>query len=93
MEEEIQGIERNDTQELFSLPSDHYAIGVKWVYKIKKNDKGEVERYKARLVVKGYKQKQGIDYEEVFASIPCIETIHLLISFEPKIIGEFINSM
>lgn len=44
MEEEIQGIERNDTQELFSLPSDHYAIGVKWVYKIKKNDKDEVER-------------------------------------------------
>lgn len=80
MEEEIQDIKKNDTWELDSLPSGNQVIGVKWVYKVKKNSKGEVERYKARLVVKGYKQKHGIDYEEVFAPVARLETIRLLLS-------------
>lgn len=69
MDEEIQAIKKNDTWELANLPKAHKAIGVKWVYKAKKNAKGEVERYKARLVAKGYKQRAGIDYDEVFAPI------------------------
>ncbi|KAJ7961274.1 Retrovirus-related Pol polyprotein from transposon TNT 1-94 [Quillaja saponaria] len=81
MDEEIIAIEKNDTWELANLPKDHKAIGVKWVYKVKKNAKGEVEKYKMRLVAKGYAQKQGIDYEEVFAPVACLETIRLLISF------------
>ena len=40
-----------------------------------KNAKGEMERYKARLVVKGYSQQQGIDYDEVFAPVARLETI------------------
>ncbi|GKA41574.1 retrovirus-related pol polyprotein from transposon TNT 1-94, partial [Tanacetum coccineum] len=55
MEEEIKSIEKNDTWELTTLPKGQKAIGVKWVYKAKKNAKGEVEKYKARLVAKGYK--------------------------------------
>ena len=66
--------------ELATLPTGKKTIGVKWVYKLKKNAKGEVERYKARLVVKGYSQRQGIDYDEVFAPVACLETIRLLIS-------------
>ena len=62
------------------LPKGHKAIGVKWVYKAKKNAKGEVERYKARLVAKGYKQRAGIDYDEVFAPVARLETIRLIIS-------------
>ena len=62
------------------LLKDHKPIGVKWFYKKKMNAKGEIDRYKARLVVKGYKQKIGIDYEEVFPPVARMETIRLLIS-------------
>jgi len=80
MNEEIGAIERNNTWELTDLPKGARPIGVKWVYKKKTNAEGEVERYKARLVVKGYKQKEGIDYDEVFAPVTRMETIRLLIS-------------
>ena len=80
MNEEIEAIERNGTWELATLPRGQKAIGVKWVYKTKKNAKGEVERYKARLVAKGYSQRPGIDYDEVFAPVARLETIRLVIS-------------
>ncbi|KAE8690159.1 Detected protein of unknown function [Hibiscus syriacus] len=54
MDEEISSIERNDTWELTELPKGHKKIGVKWVYKTKLKENGEVDRYKACLVVKGY---------------------------------------
>nr|GEY33698.1 retrovirus-related Pol polyprotein from transposon TNT 1-94 [Tanacetum cinerariifolium] len=79
MEEEIKSIEKNDTWELTTLLKGQKAIGVKWVYKAKKNAKGEVEKYKARLVAKGYKQKHGIDYEEVFSLVARLETIRMII--------------
>ncbi|KAL0395140.1 UNVERIFIED_CONTAM: Copia protein [Sesamum latifolium] len=80
MEEEIHSIEKNDTWEIATLPSGHEVIGAKWVYKTKRNVKGEVKRYKAKLVAKGYKQKHDMDYEEVFAPVASFETIRLLIS-------------
>ncbi|KAE8734503.1 hypothetical protein F3Y22_tig00000764pilonHSYRG00191 [Hibiscus syriacus] len=80
MDEEIKAIEKNDTWELTSLPKGHKVIGVKWVYKTKQNAKGEIERHKARLVSKGYSQKDVIDYDEVFALVARLETIRLIIS-------------
>ncbi|CAM8959850.1 unnamed protein product [Rhodiola kirilowii] len=58
----------------------HGELGVKWVYKTKLNEKGEVEKYKAQLVAKGYKQEYGIDYREVFAPVVRLDTIRLVIS-------------
>lgn len=80
MDEEIGTIKNNNTWELAILPKSQKTIGVKWVYKVKKNAKGEVERYKARLVVKGYNQRAGIDYGKVFAPIARLETVRLMIS-------------
>lgn len=79
MDEEIKDIVKNDTQ-LTTLPKGHKVIGVKWMYKTKINAKGEIERHKARLVVKGYSQKASIDYDEVFAPIAQLETVRVIIS-------------
>ena len=53
MRAEIKAIEENRTWELVELPARHRAIGLKWVYKIKRDENGDVVRHKARLVVKG----------------------------------------
>nr|GEX68647.1 putative RNA-directed DNA polymerase [Tanacetum cinerariifolium] len=58
------------------------TIGVKWVFKTKLNENGEVEKYKARLVVKGYAQKKGVDYDEVFAPIARWDTIRTLLAVD-----------
>jgi hypothetical protein len=77
MVDELQSIEGNKTWSLTELPIGRRAIGLKWVFKVKKNHLGVV-RHKARLVVKGYAQPQGIHYEEVFAPVARLEAIRLL---------------
>ncbi|GJV50389.1 putative ribonuclease H-like domain-containing protein [Tanacetum coccineum] len=57
------------------------AIGTKWVYRNKKDDRGIVVRNKARLVAQGYTQEEGIDYDEVFAPIARIKAIRLFLAY------------
>nr|GFC58243.1 Gag-Pol polyprotein [Tanacetum cinerariifolium] len=66
MQEEIEALHKNKTRKLVPLPGARKPIGNKWVYKIKKNDDDQVERYRARLVVKGYAQKERINFNEFF---------------------------
>jgi transposase InsO family protein len=80
MENEIQSIEKNKTWTLIDLPSGQKPIGLKWVFKLKKNAEGVVMKHKARLVAKGYVQKHGIDYDEVFAPVARIDTVKLLLA-------------
>ena len=62
------------------MPKGMKAIGLKWVFKIKRNADGSINKHKSRLVAKGYVQRHGIDYEEVFAPVARIETIRLVIA-------------
>ena len=80
MDAEITAIKRNDTWELCDLPKGQKTIGVKWVYKTKLKENGEVDKHKARLVAKGYKQEFGVDYKEVFAPTARHDTIRLVIA-------------
>ncbi|GJZ39746.1 retrovirus-related pol polyprotein from transposon TNT 1-94 [Tanacetum coccineum] len=85
MEDEIQVIEKNNTWELTDRPSDKDVIGVKWVYKVKSNAYGFVQRNKARLVVKGYSQQPRIDYDETFAPVARMDTVRAIISLAGQI--------
>eukprot|EP00253_Pinus_taeda_P029123 PITA_29123 len=84
MDEEMNAIERNKTWHLVELPKGKEVIGVKWVYKTKCNVEGKIERHKARLVFKGYKQKYGRDYEKTFAPVARMETVKAVIAAQNK---------
>ncbi|GJS14494.1 putative ribonuclease H-like domain-containing protein [Tanacetum coccineum] len=66
---------------LVDLPNEKRVIGTKWVYRNKKDERGIVIRNKARLVSLGYKQEEGIDYDEVFAPVARIEAIRIFLAF------------
>ncbi|GJS48101.1 putative ribonuclease H-like domain-containing protein [Tanacetum coccineum] len=59
----------------------HRAIGTKWVYRNKKDERGIVVRNKARLVAQGHTQEEGIDYDEVFAPVARIEAIRIFLAY------------
>lgn len=69
MENEIVAIEKNGTWELTDLPTGAKKIGVKWVFKTKINEKGEVDKCKVSLTARGYVQQAGIDYTEIFEPV------------------------
>lgn len=81
MDKEMQSILKNETWELVKLSTGKKPIGLKWVYKLKRNSDGEVVKHKARLVGKGYVQKQDIDFEEVFAPVARLDTVRLLMAY------------
>nr|GEV21391.1 hypothetical protein [Tanacetum cinerariifolium]GEV28118.1 hypothetical protein [Tanacetum cinerariifolium] len=66
---------------LVDLPFGKKAIGTKWVYRNKKDERGVVVRNKARLVTQGHRQEEGIDYDEVFAPVAKIEAIRIFLAF------------
>lgn len=80
MDEEIKSLSDNNTWYLTDLPEGRRAIANKWVYKVKYHANGDVDRYKARLVVKGFSQRKGIDYCETYSPVARFETIRALIS-------------
>lgn len=80
MIDEMQSIEGNQTWRLVTLPSGHRPVGLKWVYKVKKNAAGKVIKHKARLVAKAYVQQPGVDYDEAFAPVARIESVPLLLA-------------
>ncbi|GJY00519.1 putative ribonuclease H-like domain-containing protein [Tanacetum coccineum] len=73
MQEELLQFEIQKVWVLVDLPYGKKAIGTKWVYRNKKDERGVVVRNKARLVAQGHRQEEGIDYDEVFAPVARLE--------------------
>jgi len=69
MRKEIKALEHNITWKLIEIPHGKKPIGCKWVYKIKYNAKRDIERYKERLVAKGYTELEGVDYLDTFSPV------------------------
>ncbi|KAF0639715.1 hypothetical protein FPSE5266_01344 [Fusarium pseudograminearum] len=69
MKDELQSLEENKTWILVDAPDNVNVLRGKWVYKLKRGGKGEILRHKARFVVRGFEQEEGIDYHETFASV------------------------
>ncbi|CAI7801009.1 unnamed protein product [Closterium sp. NIES-53] len=80
MESELKSIEENGTWELVELSEGRKAIMSKWLFKIKSDADGKIERYKSRLVVKGYQQKEKVDYKELFAPVVKPTTLRTLLA-------------
>ncbi|GKE11572.1 putative ribonuclease H-like domain-containing protein [Tanacetum coccineum] len=81
MQDELLQFKLQKVWTLVDLPYDKRAIGTKWVYRNKKDERGIVIRNKARLVAQGYTQEGGIDYDEIFASVARIEAIRLFLAY------------
>ena len=79
MNEEIDSLESMGTWKETPLPEGHNTISCKWVYRIKRDGEGNIARYKARLVARGFSQVPGLDYEETYAPVTRLETIWLLL--------------
>nr|GFC24604.1 retrovirus-related Pol polyprotein from transposon TNT 1-94 [Tanacetum cinerariifolium] len=80
MQDEIHKFNRLQVWELVPQPDYVMIITLKWIYKVKLDEYGNVLKNKARLVAKGYRQEEGIDFEESFALVSRIKAIRIFIA-------------
>ncbi|GKC61084.1 retrovirus-related pol polyprotein from transposon TNT 1-94, partial [Tanacetum coccineum] len=80
MQDKIHKFDRLQVWELVPQPDCVMIIALKWIYKVKLDEYGDVLKNKARLVAKGYRQEEGIDFEESFAPVARIEAIQIFIA-------------
>jgi ATP-binding cassette subfamily B (MDR/TAP) protein 1 len=79
MQEEINSLHKNHTYELMKLSKSKKVLKNKWVYRIKQEEHTSHPRYKARLVVKGFSQRKGIDFDEIFSLVVKMTSIRIIL--------------
>eukprot|EP00253_Pinus_taeda_P029468 PITA_29468 len=80
MEEEMDSLPKNNTQELVELPEGRSVVGCKWVFKLKRKVDGSNERYKVKLVEKGYSQVEAINFHKIFSPVVKLVSIHAMLA-------------
>ena len=79
MKEEMESLQENHTYDLVNLPQGRRMLRNKWVYKLKTEEHNPQPRYKARLVVKSFSKKKGIDFEEIFSPVVKMSSIRVVL--------------
>ena len=86
MDKELEMMKKMKTWELVDAPIGKNVVGCRWVFTMKKDEHGNIARYKARLVAQGFSQKPGVDYSNMgtFAPVMCFESLrmHLALAAE-----------
>jgi hypothetical protein len=80
MEDEMRSMSANQVWKLEEIPKGAKTVGCKWVYKIKRDSKGNIDRFKTRLVTKGFTQREGIDYNETFSPVSSMDSFRIIIA-------------
>jgi hypothetical protein len=80
MKAEMDAVEKNRTWEFANLPRGHRAITLKWVFKLKRDEVGAIIKHKARLVARGFLQREGINFDDAFAPVARMESVRLLLT-------------
>ena len=80
MQDEMKSLHDNHTFELVNLPKGKRALKNKWVFRVKQQEHTSQPRYKARLVVKGFNQRKGIDFDEIFSPVVKMSSIRVVLS-------------
>jgi hypothetical protein len=80
MEDEMRSMSTNRVWDLEEIIEGVKTIGCKWVYKMKCDSKGNIERFKARLMAKGFTQRKDIDYTKTFSPVSCKDSLKIIIT-------------
>ena len=80
MEDEMKSLYENGTYELVELPKGKKALTNKWIFRLNQDQHTFAPRYKARLVVKGFGQRKGIDFDEIFFRVVKMSSIRMVLA-------------